>query len=125
VLLALSLIGVPPLPGFWAKILVLVGLAQGGSALDLLALIAILLVTAVEASYLFRVAVRLYQKGDSPPAGHSPWDLGVATALGAVLLVSTLGIVPLADSLRSVARQAGDAGLYVDTVFPATVAKKD
>jgi formate hydrogenlyase subunit 3/multisubunit Na+/H+ antiporter MnhD subunit len=125
VLLALSLIGVPPLPGFWAKILVLVGLAQSGSALDLLALIAILLVTAVEASYLFRVAVGLYSKGESPPAGHAPWDLGVATALGAVLLVSTLGIVPLADSLRSVARQAGDPALYVDTVFPETVAKKD
>jgi len=125
VLLALSLIGVPPLPGFWAKILVLVGLAQGGSALDLLALIAILLVTAVEASYLFRVAVRLYSKGDSPPAGHAAWDLGVATALGAVLLVSTLGIAPLADSLRSVARQAGDAALYVDTVLPKTVARKD
>jgi cytochrome b561 len=79
----------------------------------------------VEASYLFRVAVGLYSKGESPPAGHAPWDLGVATALGAVLLVSTLGIVPLADSLRSVARQAGDAALYVDTVFPETVAKKD
>jgi formate hydrogenlyase subunit 3/multisubunit Na+/H+ antiporter MnhD subunit len=125
VLLALSLIGVPPLPGFWAKILVLVGLAQGGSALELLALIAILLVTAIEASYLFRVAVRLYQKGDSPPPGHAPWDLGVATALGAVLLASTLGISPVADSLRSVARQAGDAGLYVDTVFPKTVVRKD
>jgi hypothetical protein len=41
-----------------------------------------------------------------------------------VLLVSTLGIAPLADSLRSVARQAGDAALYVDTVLPKTVARK-
>jgi hypothetical protein len=46
-------------------------------------------------------------------------------ALGVVLLASTLGISPVADSLRSVARQAGDAGLYVDTVFPKTVARKD
>lgn len=125
VLLALSLIGVPPLPGFWAKLLVLVGLAQGGSTLQLSALVAILLVTAVEASYLFRVAMRLYQGGQSPPAPHAPWDLGVATALAAVLLASTLGITSVADSLRSVARQAGDLSLYVDTVFPKTVARQD
>jgi len=125
VLFALSLIGVPPLPGFWAKLLVLVGLAQGGSALQLSALVAILAVTAVEASYLFRVAMRLYQDGQSPPAPHARWDLGVATALAAVLLASTLGITPVADSLRAVAHQAGDLALYVDTVFPKTVARQD
>jgi formate hydrogenlyase subunit 3/multisubunit Na+/H+ antiporter MnhD subunit len=125
VLFALSPIGVPPLPGFWAKLLVLVGLAQGGSALQLSALVAILAVTAVEASYLFRVAMRLYQDGQSPPAPHARWDLGVATALAAVLLASTLGITPVADSLRAVAHQAGDLALYVDTVFPKTVARQD
>jgi len=125
VLFALSLIGVPPLPGFWAKILVLVGLAQGGSTLQLFALVSVLLVTAVEASYLFRVAVRLYGQSDSPPAPPARWDLGAATLLGAALIGVTLATAPVADHLRNVARQAGNAALYVDTVFPKTVAQKD
>ncbi|MFZ0791889.1 MAG: proton-conducting transporter membrane subunit, partial [Chromatiaceae bacterium] len=90
VLFALSLIGVPPLPGFWAKLLVLVGLAQGGSALELFALVSVLLVTAVEASYLFRVAARLYGQSDSPPAPPARWDLGAAAVLGAALIGVTL-----------------------------------
>jgi formate hydrogenlyase subunit 3/multisubunit Na+/H+ antiporter MnhD subunit len=125
VLFALSLIGVPPLPGFWTKILVLVGLAQGGSALQLFALVSILLVTAVESSYLFRVVMRLYQDTESPPAPPRRWDLGVAAVLGAALLAVTVTISPVADQLRGVARQTGDVALYVDTVFPKTVARKD
>lgn len=125
VLFALSLIGVPPLPGFWTKILVLVGLAQGGASLQLFALVSILLVTAVESSYLFRVALRLYQPSDAAPEPPGRWDLGAAALLGVSLLAVTLLISPVADQLRGVARQAGDVAGYVDTVFPKTVARKD
>lgn len=125
VLFALSLIGVPPLPGFWTKILVLVGLAQGGSGLQLVALVSILLVTAIESSYLFRVVMRLYQDAESPVAPPSRWDLGAASVLGATLLAVTLSVSPLAEHLRGVARQAGDVALYIETVFPKTVARMD
>ena len=125
VLFALSLIGVPPLLGFWTKILVLVGLAQGGSTLQLFALAAVLLVTAVEANYLFRVVLRLYAKSDTPPVPPARWDLGAAALLGVALIAVSLSIAPVADHLRSVARQAGDVALYVDTVFPKTLAGKE
>lgn len=125
VLFALSLIGVPPLLGFWTKILVLVGLAQGGSPLQLFALAAILLATAVEANYLFRVVLRLYGRSDTPPAPPARWDLGAATLLGALLIGISLSIAPVAEQLRAVARQAGDVTLYVDTVFPKTLAGRE
>jgi formate hydrogenlyase subunit 3/multisubunit Na+/H+ antiporter MnhD subunit len=140
VLFALSVIGVPPLPGFWSKLLVLLGLAQDDTGLAMLALVSILLVTALEASYLFRVALRLYDTGDDPAAPPAArvaegakagaatggvLDLGAAGLLAVVLLFVTLAISPVADQLGAIARQAGDVALYVETVFPQTVARKD
>ncbi|MFB1487070.1 MULTISPECIES: complex I subunit 5 family protein [unclassified Thiocapsa] len=125
VLFALSLIGVPPLPGFWAKLTVLLGLAEGGTLLDLTALMAILLATAVEASYLFRVAIRLYGDNPDPVAPPARRDLGVAALLGAVLVAATLGLQPVADRLSAGAAQLGDRATYIETVFPSHVARKD
>ncbi len=119
VLFVLSLIGVPPLPGFWTKILVLSGLAQEGSALHLIALGAVLLATAVEANYLFRVVVKLYGESDRPPRSHGALHIGTAALLGIVLLIVTVQIDPVGDKLRAVARQAADRDAYISTVFPA------
>jgi formate hydrogenlyase subunit 3/multisubunit Na+/H+ antiporter MnhD subunit len=125
VLFALSLVGVQPLPGFWAKLTVLIGLAERGTPLDLTALMTILVATAVEASYLFRVAIRLYGGNPDPLAAHARRDLGVVALLGAVLVASTLGLQPLADRLRAGAAQLGDRAVYIETVFPSHVARKD
>lgn len=125
VLFALSLIGVPPLAGFWAKLLVLVGLAQGGAPLQLLALTVVLLATAVEAHYLFRVALRLYGRSVAPPPPPARWDLGAAALLGAILIGVSLAVAPVGQALRGVAHQAGDLALYVDTVFPKTLAEQE
>jgi formate hydrogenlyase subunit 3/multisubunit Na+/H+ antiporter MnhD subunit len=134
VLFALSLIGVPPLPGFWTKLIVLVALAQQGS-LQLAAMAAILVVTAIEANYLFRLAVILYRKDKTKTApAHAG---GVAPALGAglvapilalTLLAATVAVVPVTEGLRVVARQAVDVAAYVNTVFPPApppLAQKD
>ncbi len=123
VLLALSLIGVPPLPGFWTKILVLAGLAQEGSGLHLTALGAILLVTAIEANYLFRFATTLYRKSDSPPAAPGRRDVGAAALIGVVIVVLTLQIDPVGDKLRDVAREAADRDGYISTVYPPAQAR--
>jgi len=120
VLFALSLIGVPPLPGFWTKLIVLIGLAKGGP-LALTAMAAILVVTAIEANYLFRLAVRLYSRDDTEVATAARPALGaglVAPLLATVLLGVTLAIAPVADGLRTVANQTVDADTYVRTALP-------
>ena len=118
VLFALSLVGVPPLPGFWTKLLVLTGLAQQGQALDWTAFAAILAMTVVEAGYLMRVAGKLYEKADAPLAAPASRDKAVAALLGAALLAGTVMIAPLADRLRDIAHQAVDVPGYTNTVFP-------
>jgi len=120
VLLALSLIGVPPLPGFWAKLLVLVQLAGQPQPLYHLAAFAILAGAVLEASYLFRVAGTLYRgtAEQPPPAGHRLPDLATAGALGGALLAGTLLLAPLADELDLISARAADAALIVGTVNP-------
>ncbi len=120
VLFALSLIGVPPLPGFWAKMLLVMGLA-GESGGYLVALAAVLAAAVLEASYLFRVVARLYDKetGDATDASRPyPLDTATAALAGAALLSATPFIAPLGDWLGGTSAQVADRAGYVETVFP-------
>ncbi|MEN8176541.1 MAG: proton-conducting transporter membrane subunit, partial [Pseudomonadota bacterium] len=126
VLFALSLVGVPPLPGFWAKLLVITGLAGQPDSLYLTAMAVILVATVVEAGYLFRVVTRLYQRrdeGDTRAAvpGHENLDLGTASAFGVALLAAVVLLVPLSEGLQAIATQAADTGRYISIVFPGGV----
>jgi len=120
VLLALSLIGIPPLPGFWAKFLVVTAaLAQPGTAYPLAAGI-ILLAVVVEASYLFRVIVQLYRHVPSPAVGdgHDGPTLTISAALGLVLIAAVLWLTPLGNGLQGIAAQAADRAGYIQAVLP-------
>lgn len=125
VLFALSLVGVPPLPGFWIKLMLLMGLLDGGSTLQLGVLAIVLVMTAVEAAYFFRLAILLYQPSHAPPEPHGRRDLGAAAVLGATLLAATVLIAPVSERLRDLAGQAGDARLYVDAVLSPSIVRKD
>ncbi|MFV9616903.1 MAG: proton-conducting transporter membrane subunit, partial [Gammaproteobacteria bacterium] len=135
VLLALSLIGVPPLPGFWAKLLLLTQLTQQVSSLYLFAGAVILLAAVLEVNYLFRVAASLYRaddqssenlsSGDLPSehqtSNHQPVavsaphgkDLAVASGLAVILLLTMIMIVPVSNSVKHIANQAADSQLYI------------
>lgn len=118
VLFALSLVGLPPLPGFWAKLLVLTGLAAAGTAAHVLAIAVILGATVVEVSYLFRVVARLYA-GDAAGAtasGHGRLDLATAGLLAVLLVGAVVALGPLWAGLGMVAGTAADAVVYVETV---------
>jgi formate hydrogenlyase subunit 3/multisubunit Na+/H+ antiporter MnhD subunit len=120
-LLSLSIIGVPPLPGFWAKLLVLIHLMQQDSNLYLLGAVAIVAGAALEVNYLFRVAASLYRRpiGISVPTlSHHSADIVVASLLGTALVTGTFVITPLGAHLQQIASQAVDSGRYVQVVNP-------
>ncbi|HFD78825.1 MAG TPA: NADH-quinone oxidoreductase subunit J [Gammaproteobacteria bacterium] len=120
ILLALSLIGVPPLPGFWAKLLVMIHLLEQQSSLYALGAWIIMAGAALEANYLFRVASSFYRReaAATPPAAHRTGDLAGASLLGAALAAAVFLIVPLADRIEAMAGQAADRDHYIQTVNP-------
>jgi len=120
VLFSLSLVGMPPLPGFWAKFLLITQLAAQADTIYLWALFVFLSATVVEASYLFRIAAQMFQRAGADAAPPAPAMPGLASAglLGAGLLAAAVLIAPVGEGLRGVAAGAGDADRYVRTVFP-------
>lgn len=124
VLLALSLAGVPPLPGFWAKLLVLIELAGQGQWLYTLGGFVILAGAVLEVNYLFRVAGKLFGPADMQiprTEAHQLQDLFTAGLLTTVLLGSVFLLAPLAERLDAIAGQAADVTGYVQTVQPTSL----
>ena len=120
ILFALSLIGVPPLPGFWAKLVLILGLGGQGDAVSAMAIAAVLSVTVVEAAYLLRLITSFYERpGDEAPQApaHRGWDITRALLFGAALVLAGIWIMPLGDWLGGVAGDASDVTRYVVTVF--------
>ena len=120
IVFALSLIGVPPLPGFWAKLLVMINLMTQDNALYTLGAWVIMGGAALEANYLFRVASSFYinKSEQIPLPTHRLRDLATATLLGAGLVTSVFVIMPLANQIEGIASQAADKNLYIQTVNP-------
>lgn len=123
VLLSLSLIGVPPLPGFWAKLLVIMPMLALDQPLYYFAAFVILAAASLEANYLFRVVMKLYDKQPAATShnAHATLDLATAVFLGAGLVAAVFMLVPLADRLDSIAAQATDVSTYIQTVAPQSL----
>ncbi len=107
-LFLLSLVGIPPLAGFWAKAYVILAAVQAGGPLAVLAVI-VVLNAAVAAFYYLRVVVYMWMRDpvtDAPPLAHGAllWG-GLATATAFTLLFglfpSVLDIVADAASAIS------------------------
>jgi formate hydrogenlyase subunit 3/multisubunit Na+/H+ antiporter MnhD subunit len=123
VLFSLSLVGMPPLPGFWAKFTLISELAGQTEPLYLIGLAVFLLATVIEASYLFRVAALLYQAPpQESPEEEIPKSEGLslvtATLFGVGLIAAALLIAPVGDGLDTIATQLQDVDLYISTVNP-------
>ncbi len=121
VLLAMSLLGIPPLPGFWAKLLLVTNLAAQVEPIYSIALVFILLATVLEATYLYRVVLLLYKKDTSSKPSfvrsHTRFDWLTAMGLACVLLISVVQLPAVEKKLVAMAYQSGNRFLYIHTVF--------
>ncbi|HHK73868.1 MAG TPA: NADH-quinone oxidoreductase subunit J [Rhizobiales bacterium] len=111
VLLSLSIIGIPPLPGFWAKYMLLDAAFAVSSPAYGLAVAVVLAGAVVEAAYLFRAAGIFYGRA---PAGRGVplfllGELAPAFVLGAVLIIAMLALPVLGGYITSMAVEAADA----------------
>ena len=78
----LSLTGIPPLAGFFAKALVVLGALEVGGGTTLLAVV-LMLNAAAAAFYYLRVVVVMYMRKPAEDAG--PVSIGLPTRVGLVL----------------------------------------
>jgi len=93
-LFLLSLTGIPPLAGFWAKWYVIQAALQVGGWLTLLAILTVIN-AAIAAFYYLRVAVYKYMR--DVPEGAQPVQLGGRTSTGlgiAAAATIAIGLVP-------------------------------
>jgi NADH-quinone oxidoreductase subunit N len=109
-LFLLSLTGIPPLAGFWAKWYVIQSALQVGGWLTLLAVLAVINAAAA-AFYYLRVAVYMYMR--DAPAGAAEVTIGGATRTGLGLAgVLTIGIgllPPVTAAIIIMAQEAAQA----------------
>ncbi len=124
ILLILSLLGVPPLPGFWAKWLLLSGLASLDGSLAAMALAVVAVATVVEVSYLFNL-VRILVDEREQTVQDVPLTLphsrvtGVLLSLAALILVAaSFNIAAVGQHLQQIVQQAGDRQHYIAVVKP-------
>jgi NADH-quinone oxidoreductase subunit N len=112
VLFLLSLTGIPPTAGFFAKAYVILAAVQAGGWLTVLAVIAVLNAAAA-AFYYLRVIVYMYMRdpaGEPTPVGHGAL-LRLGLAITAVMTV-ILGLFP-GLFLASVASAAQAIGVAI------------
>ena len=106
-LFLLSLTGIPPLAGFFAKANVILAAVEAGGPLTILAVL-VVLNAALAAFYYLRVVVYMYMRdpdSDAPPLSHGALLWGGLAAASALTIL--LGLVP--TPLLQVAEGAADA----------------
>jgi formate hydrogenlyase subunit 3/multisubunit Na+/H+ antiporter MnhD subunit len=111
-LLALSLIGIPPLPGFWAKYLLLRALLAQGDPVHLLAAGLTLVATVVEAAYMMRIVRLLFTKGERPAPTQPMSNMATSLLLGLLILGAAAAMSPLGTGLEQTAQAAGLVSVY-------------
>ncbi|MCK4710650.1 MAG: hypothetical protein KAU21_18695, partial [Gammaproteobacteria bacterium] len=113
-----------PLPGFWAKLLLVTGLVQASAPLYLTALAVLLTATVIEAHYFMSTAIKIYSKGKKKHRKkhlkhlkQAPLNLAIVSVLGLVILITVFTVAPLGNKLNQIAVESSDRALYIRTTL--------
>ncbi|KHD11299.1 hypothetical protein PN36_05675 [Candidatus Thiomargarita nelsonii] len=114
--LALSLVGIPPLPGFWAKFLLLKGALATNIGGYQMAIAVVLIATVIETAYFLRIARLMFQEPTKKPTAEIPHirELAPALSLVTLLFISVLTVGAIGESLTTVAEEAADREAYIN-----------
>ena len=117
-----SLLGIPPFPGFWIKLMLVINLAQQDDVLYQIAIGVVLFATVIEASYLFKLVRIMYQKNDEniikpPQTSTSGMNLLYAKFFALIVVVSMPFVSPISDRLKDMSRQSVNAENYIETIM--------
>jgi formate hydrogenlyase subunit 3/multisubunit Na+/H+ antiporter MnhD subunit len=111
--LALSLIGIPPLPGFWAKLLLLQAGLSMENAWYHVAIVVVLIATVIETAYFVRILRVLFQPQIQPVAAPQWTELLPALTFSLILFIATINLGNVSHYLGRVATQAYDTQSYL------------
>jgi len=123
----LSLLGIPPFPGFWIKLVLVLNLAEHNGVLYHYAIGFILLATVIEAAYLFRL-VRILFDSESTPAkpieSNNTLIYRYAQVFALVLMLSIAFISPISNRLKDMAKQVSNQQHYIQTILGQQTGEK-
>ncbi len=121
IIFILSLLGIPPFPGFWIKLMLILNLAEQNNTLYHYAIGFILLATVIEAAYLFKLVRYLFQDEEAATIVSTPKSLTFwyAQIFALVLLVSLAFISPISNRLKDMASQVANPDIYINTILPS------
>ena len=121
VVFILSLLGVPPFPGFWVKLLLITQLAAQESYIYSVAIAFILIATVIEASYLFKLIRLMYQSDKATEKSdftNETLSYRISQVFVLVLVFIMFMVSPIADQLHLMAKKSANQQLYIEAVFP-------
>jgi formate hydrogenlyase subunit 3/multisubunit Na+/H+ antiporter MnhD subunit len=120
--LVLSLVGIPPLPGFWAKLLLLKGAFATGNAWYYTAIAVVLIATVIETAYFMRIARLMFQQQSELPIKPRLHELIPASIFASLLALSILYIGTITKNMNEIAIKVADKKVYICNTFDC---KKD
>jgi NADH-quinone oxidoreductase subunit N/multicomponent Na+:H+ antiporter subunit D len=120
IVLVLSLIGIPPLPGFWAKFLLVKGALGIENGWYHIAIAVVLIATVIETAYFLRIVRFMFQE-KTPQTADKPYkcDLVPAFSLFALFFISLFMVGLIGKSLTAIAEEAADRKAYIDKTLPS------
>ncbi len=113
-IMALSLIGIPPLPGFWAKFLLVTAALKSSVGQYQMAIAVVLIATVIETAYFFKIIRLMFQQKSSSLETPRFSDLAPALSFMILLFLGLFMLGNLSQGLTSVAEDGANRQGYIE-----------